>query len=294
MFEKLSSGPDDGVGDASSASRVLRVVLAITILFLFTVAAGDDTIPAKVSFVSERSELVEQHKLEQGAAQQGLALAKDGYFTSTSSTVYRYDTVWNLQASQQISIDGVNHLGAIHHHDGFIWAGLLHGPQNGQYDKQLDRSVIAKIRASDLSVVQTWDITKDVTWIDPVCFDGESLWVGDLSDLGIHRYRLQNDRLIRDGIFRYPSPMHFSQGIRIVGNKLYTIHTFGEMDGLFEFDIPGKLTENVNQPTRVWEIRETRMHLEGFDFVPGTTGQIWHAQGQWVDRYQLDGFSLRD
>ncbi len=27
-----------------------------------------------------------------------------------------------------IRIDGVNHLGAIDYHDGFLWAGLLHGP----------------------------------------------------------------------------------------------------------------------------------------------------------------------
>lgn len=258
---------------------------------LCVAVAADDTKPSQQSVRTEQSTLEEQHQLKEGAAQQGLALAHDHYYTSTSSTIHQFDTAWNHQASREIQIEGVNHLGAIHHHDGFLWAGLLHGPENGQYDKQLDRSIIAKIRVSDLSVQQTWDLTKDVTWIDPVCFDGKSLWVGDLSDQGIHRYELQNDELVRVGVFRYPSPMHFSQGIRIVGNKLYTIHTFGEMDGLFEFDIPKELTEKENLPTRVWEIQETRTHLEGFDFVPGTTDQIWHAQGGWVDRYRLDGLN---
>ena len=85
--------------------------------------------------------------------------------------------------------------------------------------------------------------------------------------------------------------MHFSQGIRVVGDKLYSIHTFGSMDGLYEFDIPKKLTDAINQPTRVWNIQETRMHLEGFDFLPGKPNQIWHCQGGWVDRYELHGLA---
>ena len=132
-------------------------------------------------------------------------------------------------------------------------------------------------------------MTNDVKWIDPVCFDGRHLWVGDLSSLGIHRYRLDNGKLVRDGVFRYPKAMHFSQGIRIVKGKLYSIHTFGDMDGLFEFEIPEKLTDAVNRPTRVWRIQETKTHLEGFDFVPGHPNQIWHAQGRQVDRYELEG-----
>ena len=123
--------------------------------------------------------------------------------------------------------------------------------------------------------------------IDPVCMDGKHLWVGDLSDLGIHRYRFDGDQLVRDGIFRYPKAMHFSQGIRVVGQRLYTIHTFGDMDGLFEFDLPDEPTGDVQQPTRVWKIAETQMHLEGFDFVPGKRNQVWHAQGKQVDRYEL-------
>ena len=264
---------------------------AFVVVCLGVVATGNAAETATPTVPKEQSALVEQVKLKQGEAQQGLALTKDHYFTSTSSTIYQFDTEWNLQTSRQIEIEGVNHLGAIHHHNGFLWVGLLHGPENGKYDKKLDRSVIAKIRASDLMIVQTWDTTKDVTWIDPVCFDGESLWVGDLSDQGIHRYQLQDDQLVRIGTFRYPSQMHFSQGIRIVGSKLYTIHTFGTMDGLYEFDIPMELTEAVNQPLRVWSIQETHTHLEGFDFVPGTTDEIWHAQGKWVDRYQLNGLT---
>ena len=265
---------------------------AFVVVCLGLVATGNAAEPATPAVQKEQSALVEQVELKQGEAQQGLALTKDHYFTSSSSTIYQFDTEWNLQTSRQIEIDGVNHLGAIHHHNGFLWVGLLHGPENGKHDKTLDCSVIAKIRASDLIVVQTWDITKDITWIDPVCFDGASLWVGDLSDQGIHRYQLQDDQLVRVGTFRYPPQMHFSQGIRIVGGKLYTIHTFGKMDGLYEFDIPKQLTEAVNQPTRVWSIQETHTHLEGFDFVPGTTDEIWHAQGKWVDRYKLDGLIL--
>ncbi|TWU05264.1 hypothetical protein CA54_59520 [Symmachiella macrocystis] len=233
------------------------------------------------------SRLVEKHTFNGGAATQGLALAKKHYFTSTSSSIFRYNTHWKLLEEKMIRIDGVNHIGAIDYHDGFIWAGLLHGPENGKHDPKLDRSIIAKIRDSDLKVVKTWDISQDVTWIDPVCFDGQHLWVGDLSDLGIHRYKIEGERLIRDGTLRYPKPMHFSQGIRVVGKKLYTIHTFGDMDGLFEFDLPERLTDDTLRPTRVWPIVESLSHLEGFDFIPGHPSQIWHAQGTQVDRYEL-------
>ena len=233
------------------------------------------------------SVLLEQHILANGAAQQGIALTDKHYFTSTARSIFRYDNKWNLLEEKEIHIEGVNHIGAIDYHDGFLWAGLLQGPENGKHDPKLNRSIIAKIRASDLIVVNTWDITQDVTWIDPVCFDGDNVWVGDLSDLGIHRYRIDGDKIERDGVFRYPEAMHFSQGIRIVGRKLYSIHTFGSMDGLFEFDIPDKLTDQRRHPRRVWHIAEPVMHLEGFDFAPGTANEIWHAQGSEVDRYRL-------
>jgi len=235
------------------------------------------------------STLLEQRSLGGGAATQGLALGKIHNFASNARTICRFDKNWKLIEQKTIRIDGVNHFGAIDYHDGFLWAGLLHGPEGGKYDKTLDRGKVAKIRASDLSVVQTWDITKDLTWIDPVCFDGTHLWVGDLRDLGIHRYRFDGDEIVRDGVFRYPGAMHFSQGVRIAGGKLYSIHTFGSMDGLFEFDLPKTLDKTVQRPTRVWEIAETRMHLEGFDFVPGHPDQIWHSQGGQVDRYRLSG-----
>jgi len=232
---------------------------------------------------------LEQRTLAGGAATQGLALGKTHNFASNARTICRFDKNWKLIEQKTIRIEGVNHFGAIDYHDGFLWAGMLHGPEGGKYDKTLDRGKVAKIRASDLSVVQTWDITKDLTWIDPVCFDGTHLWIGDLRDLGIHRYRFDGDRIVRDGVFRYPGAMHFSQGVRIVGSKLYSIHTFGSMDGLFEFDLPKTLDASIQQPTRVWEIAETRMHLEGFDFVPGHPDQIWHSQGGQVDRYRLAG-----
>ncbi len=87
--------------------------------------------------------------------------------------------------------------------------------------------------------------------------------------------------------------MHFSQGIRIVGSKLYTIHTFGTMDGLFEFDIPAKLSDTISQPTRVWPIRENKMHLEGFAFIPGQPNRLWEAQGKQVDLYELKGLPAK-
>jgi len=237
-----------------------------------------------------KARLIEQHKLGgKGAASQGLALSKEYYYSSNSTTICRFDTDWKLLEQKTIRLEGVNHLGAIHYHDGYIWGGFLHGPEAGKHDPRLDRAIVAKIRAKDLRVVQTWDLTEHVTWIDPVCFDGRHLWVGDMSDLGIHRYRLVDGKLVRDGVFRYPKAMSFSQGIRIVGRKLYSIHTFGSMDGLFEFDIPAELTSTVNQPIRVWDIQETRMHLEGFDFVPGRPNRIWHAQGDQVDQYVLEG-----
>lgn len=236
------------------------------------------------------SRLLQEHRLAKGAAQQGLALSREQYFTSTAQSIFRYDTQWRLLQEQPIRVAGVNHVGAIDYHDGHLWVGMLHGPVNGKHDPQLDRSVIARIRASDLTVVQTWDISHDVTWIDPVCFDGRHLWVGDLSDLGIHRYAIEGEKLVRKGVFRYPAGMHFSQGLRIVGNKLYTIHTFGDQDGLFEFDLPEQLTEQIQRPKRVWAIAENRSHLEGFDFLPGKPQQIWHAQGSHVDHYELGEF----
>jgi len=177
----------------------------------------------------------------------------------------------------------VNHIGALSLRDGFLWTGFLNakGPR---------KSVVAKLSAQDLSVVSTFDITDVVTWIDPVCFDGSHVWVGDMSDMGIHRFRIENDRLIRDGILRYPRELHFSQGIQIRGNRLYSMHTFGDWDGLAEFDITGIEGEHERAPLRVWAVPESRMHLEGFDFVPGKPGEIWHAQGKVVDHIRLTNY----
>jgi len=252
-------------------------------LLLWNTATATETV------TRENSRLVEQHALVEGAATQGLALAEDAYYGATEKSICRFDTDWNFLQEKSIRVEGVNHLGAIDYHDGYLWGGFLnHGLTDGKYDRRLNRAIIAKIRAKDLEIIKTWDITADVKWIDPVCFDGRYLWVGDMSDLGIHRYKLVHGELIRDGIFRYPQAMSFSQGIRIVGNKLYTIHTFGTMDGLFEFDIPEHLSDTINCPKRVWKIQETKSHLEGFDFIPGQPRQIWHAQGKQVDRYELE------
>ena len=238
-----------------------------------------------------KATIVETHPFGgRGAASQGLAIGKDFCYGSNARTICRFDKKWKLIETKTIKLEGVNHIGAIDCRDGHIWAGFLHGPEGGKHDPKLNRSIVAKIRASDLAVAQTWDITKDVKWIDPVCFDGQHLWVGDLSDLGIHRYKLTDEgRLVRDGILRYPRELHFSQGIRVVGDRLYSIHTFGSMEGLFEFAIPEKLTDAPNHPVRSWNVRRTGMHLEGFAFVPGHPNQLWEAQGNHVDRYELEG-----
>jgi len=242
----------------------------------------------------EKAILQKQQPLKAGGSTQGLAIGEKFFYGSNAKTLCRFDKNWKLIEQKTLTIKGVNHLGAIQFRDGFIWGGFLnHAVVNGKSDPTQNRSVIAKIRAKDFKVMQTWDITKDVTWIDPVCFDGTHVWVGDLSDLGLHRYRLADGKLMRDGIFRYPKAMHFSQGIRVVGRKLYTIHTFGTMDGLFEFNIPEKLSAAIQQPTRVWPIQETKMHLEGFDFLPGKPNHLWHSQGKQVDLYELKGLPAK-
>lgn len=252
-------------------------------------AAGDLEAPVEPRPRKLTATLVRQRRLEgKGRADQGIALTPEVYYSANAGSICRFDTGWNLVGEKPIRLDGVNHLGAIDHHDGFIWAGFLNGPENGKYDPEQNRAIVAKIRADDLEVVQTWDLTHEVKWIDPVCFDGTHLWVGDLSDLGIHRYRLVDRQLKRDGILRHPSAMGFSQGIRVRDKYLYSIHTFGSMDGLSEFEIPETLSDEVVWPVRVWSIQETRTHLEGFDFVPGVTDRIWHAQGDQVDEYTLE------
>ena len=257
---------------------------------------GERDLDAEMTTATERpvptaaAELLEQHRLKAGRVEQGLALAENFHFGATARTLYRFDTKWQLIDSREITIEGANHMGAIDYHKPFIWAGFLnHGKTDGKYDASLNRSIIAKIDADKLEVVQTWDITDDCTWIDPVAFDGKYLWVGEMNNLGIHRYRLEGGDLVRAGVLRYPSAMSFSQGVRVRGKRLYSIHTFGSMDGLFEFEIPEELTEDVVQPVRVWPIQETVLHLEGFDFIPGTNNEIWHAQSSQVDRYRLHG-----
>ena len=130
--------------------------------------------------VEQRSRLVETRELDGGSASQGLALSEDYYYGSTSKTICRFDTNWKFVNKRTIVVDGVNHVGAIHYHAGFLWAGLLHGPVGGKHDSRLDGSIIAKIRSSDLEIVETWNISRDITWVDPVYFDGGHLWVGDL------------------------------------------------------------------------------------------------------------------
>lgn len=145
------------------------------------------------------SELLGNVKLREGHAGQGLASGPDGYYASTVSTLYRFNHDWQLVAYFEIRVEGVNHMGAIEFHDGFVWAGFLnHGKTDGKYDPKKNHSIIAKIDRETLKVVAMWDITADCTWIDLVCFDGTRLWVGEMHNLGIHCYRLVNDEVVRD------------------------------------------------------------------------------------------------
>lgn len=222
-----------------------------------------------------------------GSATQGVALAPEHYFASdnigATGIIYRFDRQWTLIDSKEITLPGVDHLGALSYHDGHLWTGFLNskGPR---------KSLVVKIDVATLSVAATYDITADVTWIDPVCFDGRRVWVGDMSDLGIHAYRIQGDSLVREGILRYPKELHFSQGIQVRGTRLYSMHTFGDWDGLAEFDIAGFAGELTVSPRRVWDVPETLIHHEGFDFVPDRPGVIWHAQGKAVEALSLSGF----
>jgi len=227
-----------------------------------------------------------------GSAGQGIALGDNYYYGSNNSNICRFDKNWNFIESVPIAVAGVNHLGAIDYHDGYIWGGFLNGPAG-------DCGMIAKIDASDLTIVKTWDITSDLTWIDPVCFDGEHLWVGDLSHgAAIYRYSFtDDDDLVLDGKLAYPSELSFSQGIRVVGDRLYSIHTFGSMEGLYEFMLPADLTGALNYPVRMWDINRTGSgdpHLEGFAFVPGSPNHIWQslASGNHVDFYELGGVAV--
>lgn len=277
-------------------NRRLSLAIGMLIVVCFgepTAECGEAGEQQERTVPTAKSALLEQQRLKSGHAGQGLALAEKFYFGATATTLYRFDTKWQLIDFREITIEGVNHMGAIDYHKPFIWAGFLnHGKTDGEYDPSLNRSIIAKIDAEKLEVLQTWDITEDCKWIDPVSFDGKYLWVGEMNNLGIHRYRLEGDELVRAGVLRYPEAMSFSQGLRVRENRIYSIHTFGSMDGLFEFEIPERLTEEVVQPVQVWPVQETVMHLEGFDFIPGTKNEIWHAQSSQVDRYRLQSLNL--
>ena len=232
--------------------------------------------------------LIERVALEKGVATQGLAVSEEHFFASNAGSIVRYSKDWIFIEEKRIRLPGVNHIGAIDYYDGNLWAGFLNGPENGAYDSANDKGIIAKISAETLEVVATWDITTKLTWIDPVCFDGTHLWVGDLRDLGIHRYRIDGDKITHTGTLRYPRELHFSQGIRIKGDRMYSIHTFGSMDGLFELTIPKTLTDTPVTPNKVWKIPELFTHAEGFEFVSGTDNEIWHAQSGKVERIRLN------
>ena len=223
-----------------------------------------------------------------GSARQGLALGTSYNYTANHDSICRFSKGWQYIETVSISVAGVDHLGAIDYHDGHLWGGFLNSA--GSVAK------VARIRAGDLGIDRTWDLTPDgLTWIDPVSFDGQYLWIGS-SPSAFHRYRLtEGDDLAPQGVLRYPGAMDFSQGIRVVSNRLYSIHTFGTMDGLFEFIIPETFTDVFVDPVRHWDIQESNGHLEGFAFLEGQTpARLWHAQIDRIDLYELDGIVIPD
>lgn len=223
-----------------------------------------------------------------GSARQGLALGDSYNYTANHDSICRFDKGWQYIETVPISIPGVDHLGAIDYRDGYLWGGFLNS--TGSIGK------VARIRASDMGIDRTWDLTPDgLTWIDPVCFDGQYLWIGDYPST-FCRYRLtEGDDLVAAGVLRYPVALDFSQGIRVAGDRLYSIHTFGTMDGLFEFIIPETFTDVFVEPARHWDIQENNGHHEGFAFLEGQAAmRLRHAQADRIDLYELDGIVISD
>jgi len=280
--------------------RVLEIVMAIT----FTCYAQG----AFAQPISQMSTLVETVDLmddgatpgtiSQGPAGQGLALGDDFYYTSNIDSISRFDKDWNFIETVAITLPGVDHLGAIDYSDGYIWGGFLSSTAPFI-------ATVAKIQASDLSIVQTWDLTPlGLTIIDPVTFDGEYLWIGQRSS-SLQRFLLEeNGNITPKGVLNYDEDLYkISQGLRVAGDRLYSIHTFGTAgDGLFEFIIPENLENLVEvdvAPVRRWNMQRTPpmqgnpgQHLQGFGFVPGSPDEIWEAQGFTVDRYVMEGLGI--
>lgn len=268
--------------------------LPVAFLILAIVPCGGTSVHAQADEARTQSGVskggvtrVEQVPLDgPGRATQGIALTDDFYYGADNQSghgvIHRFDTTWQYQSTHEYPVHGVNHIGAISHYNGFLWAGFLNseGPR---------KSVVLKIDTRDMSVVAQFDITDDVTWIDPVCFDGTHVWVGDMSDMGIHRYRIEGNRLVRVGVLRYPNSLHFSQGLQVRDGVLYSMHTFGNWDGLVAFDLKDIDFDKLQTPFYWWPVPENRMHQEGFDFVPGNPSHIWHAQGALVERFELAG-----
>ncbi len=273
--------------------RTLLCHVALLILFVFPglhLAHGaEPTTSAAQNTPALPAHRVASKELPEGSATQGVVLTDTFFYGSDNrdgaGVIHRFDTQWDFVDSHEYRLAGVDHIGAFSYYAGFLWAGFLNskGPK---------KSIVVKIDARDLAIVAQYDITNDVTWIDPVCFDGTYVWVGDLSDMGIHRYRVEGEALVRTGVLRYPKSLHFSQGIQVRGNKLYSMHTFGDWDGLMEFDLSDIDLNRRQTPVRSWTVPETRMHLEGFDFLPGKSNRIWHAQGKLVNCFDLE--ALRD
>ncbi len=228
-----------------------------------------------------------------------------------------------------IAVPQVDHFGAIDYRDGYLWVGLL---ESRTADLNSGRqSAIAKIDARTLELRQVWNLADEAIrlslpeftfrGIDPVAFDGTHLWVG--SSNGIFRFTLSgtdgDQELAAVAVVNY-HPQYLgepeggndailiSQGIRVVGDRLYAVFpsfagvpfAHSPATGLYEFAIPRDgdgWNSSPRLPTRVWHLpQENGQHLEGFDFVPGTTDEIYltYSGGRTVDRLRLAGLDATD
>ncbi|MCB2057840.1 MAG: hypothetical protein KDE30_07995, partial [Novosphingobium sp.] len=139
------------------AIRCATLAVAVVSPVTYPLSAGERVASTPV----ERVQLMELQG--EGSASQGVALGRESYYGADNRgetpVIHRFDANWSYLESQEFSLPGVNHIGALSLQGNFLWAGFLNakGPR---------KSIVAKIRASDLSVVNTYDITSDVTWID--------------------------------------------------------------------------------------------------------------------------------
>ena len=118
--------------------------VALVFVAVCSLRAPVEAYSAEPAVSKQEAKLLEQRPIKKGAVTQGMALTEKHYFAANSHSICRFDKNWNLLEEKQIRIKGVNHVGAIDYHDGYLWVGLLHGPSKGKYDKNSGKVWIHK------------------------------------------------------------------------------------------------------------------------------------------------------